>query len=387
MKSRASFLYFSLTLAFLLGSASQLQAQPLSFTITELTQIGTDIDGGIFDGPVGDFYAEVTIDGTLISTADDRYDFPLEIGVGYIFPVMLRPYLDKNWQIGADVAGSPPTVDLQIKIWDQDDVSDDDQADIKPGAGKTLNLTVDLTTGQWTGDVDWPQQCAQGSGGDEARICWEIGLLSVSGDADGDGLFDFWETGGIDFDGDGTVDVNLPAFGANPLHKDLFLELDWMTGNAPTRADIQSMKMAFANAPIDAGTNASSRPGGRDAQANPDGLPGINLWVDTGGLTDPSAAEDGFGSGSCSDGIDNGFDGSTDAADSDCLVGDNLGGGNQLTPQAISDLNTAFYTAKQSNFAAARSWAFRYGISAAPGFEDGSSAGNSCFDGVDNGGG
>ena len=36
--------------------------------------------------------------------------------------------------------------------------------------------------------------------------------------------------------------------------------------------------------PINAGTNASAFSGGLDAQSNPDGQPGINLWIDTGGL-------------------------------------------------------------------------------------------------------
>jgi hypothetical protein len=39
---------------------------------------------------------------------------------------------------------------------------------------------------------------------------------------------------------DGTIDVDLPAFGADPLHKDLFLEYDWVMGFAPTQAEIQA---------------------------------------------------------------------------------------------------------------------------------------------------
>ena len=47
-------------------------------------------------------------------------------------------------------------------------------------------------------------------------------------DSDQDGLLDHWETTGIDMDQDGVVDLNLPAMGANPNVRDLFLEIDWL---------------------------------------------------------------------------------------------------------------------------------------------------------------
>jgi len=48
-------------------------------------------------------------------------------------------------------------------------------------------------------------------------------------DSDQDGLLDHWETTGIDMDQDGIVDLNLPAMGANPNQRDLFLEIDWLS--------------------------------------------------------------------------------------------------------------------------------------------------------------
>lgn len=175
-------------------------------------------------------------------------------------------------------------------------------------------------------------------------------------DSDGDGLLDTWERFGFDADGDGSIDIDLPGMGADPNHKDLFLEFDWMAGEAPTQIDIQAMKQAFAAAPVNAG-----------GVANPDGLPGINLWVDTGSLTDTNGREDGGAAGTCGDSIDNGGDGATDALDTDCLVGDNLGGGNSMPASGISNLNANFYTAKTANFNANRAMVFRYGISARPG--------------------
>ena len=127
---------------------------------------------------------------------------------------------------------------------------------------------------------------------------------------------------------------------------------------------------------------------GANAGNNPDGLPGINLWVDTGNLTVAIAGEDGAGPGTCTDGIDNrrrdGVDGSDpdcqigedgsanpntcadgidngggdedndgipeiDATDPDCLVGDNLGGGNQIGLAAIPSLKF-LYPVKTANF-------------------------------------
>ena len=55
--------------------------------------------------------------------------------------------------------------------------------------------------------------------------------LTPAVDSDGDGLPDSWETNGLDVDGDGTVDVDLPAMGADPMHKDVFMEIDAMAGH------------------------------------------------------------------------------------------------------------------------------------------------------------
>ena len=57
-------------------------------------------------------------------------------------------------------------------------------------------------------------------------------VSSAGPDSDADGLLDSWETIGFDADGNGTIDVNLPAMGANPQHKDLFLELDTANGRS-----------------------------------------------------------------------------------------------------------------------------------------------------------
>jgi uncharacterized repeat protein (TIGR01451 family) len=197
-------------------------------------------------------------------------------------------------------------------------------------------------------------------------------ILPDLADQDGDGLLDVWEQSGVDPDCDPAngVAVNLPAMGANPNHKDLFLEVDWLPGAELTRASVQAIKEAFGRAPKDSG-----------GIANPDGKDGINLWVDAGDLIDKTAAEDGSPASSCNDGIDNGGDGLMDASDPDCLVGDiafsslvggaNLGDGRALPAANVSDLGTdsdvdgvtEFYEARNGNFRPDRRVAFRYAIS------------------------
>ena len=123
--------------------------------------------------------------------------------------------------------------------------------------------------------------------------------FKTAADSDHDGLADVVETNdGVfsgpghtgttphnpDTDGDGIKDgdevfgtpagVDLPAMGANPLHKDLFIEADWYstTRTAATRT---------APASPTTSTDASGRVHQRTGQ-NPDGNNGVNLVIDYG---------------------------------------------------------------------------------------------------------
>ncbi|MHC1790314.1 hypothetical protein [Solidesulfovibrio sp.] len=84
----------------------------------------------------------------------------------------------------------------------------------------------------------------------------------ISRDSDGDGLPDLWELRG--YTENGTF-VNLPALGASPWHKDLFIWMDYMvkdgTSLAPSQTVIDNIKAVFANAPVN----------------NPDGRTGITI--------------------------------------------------------------------------------------------------------------
>lgn len=95
-------------------------------------------------------------------------------------------------------------------------------------------------------------------------------LANTLNDSDGDGLFDTWESLGIDSNGDGTIDVDLPAMGADPNKKDIFVEIDWMEesgtnahSHKPSSVAIKKIVDAFANSAVDNGK-------------------GINLHVDVG---------------------------------------------------------------------------------------------------------
>ncbi len=82
-------------------------------------------------------------------------------------------------------------------------------------------------------------------------------------DSDGDGIFDTWETSGIDGDCDGTIDLPLPTMGANPQRKDIFVEIDAMNGRPVIAAAVADVVQAFASAPV----------------ANPSGPLGISLHL------------------------------------------------------------------------------------------------------------
>ncbi|MDQ3933822.1 MAG: hypothetical protein M3340_04235 [Actinomycetota bacterium] len=86
-------------------------------------------------------------------------------------------------------------------------------------------------------------------------------------DGDGDGISDKHETAGIDTNGDGSPEVDLPAMGADPNRKDVFVELDWMPPHQLEPAAIAKVVDAFANAPepialhVDAGPGSPMKPG------------------------------------------------------------------------------------------------------------------------------
>ncbi|MBI3250186.1 MAG: SBBP repeat-containing protein [Deltaproteobacteria bacterium] len=62
-----------------------------------------------------------------------------------------------------------------------------------------------------------------------SSVCLDCSSL----DDDGDGLWDDWERFGLDINGDGVVDLDLRALGANSTVPDIFVEIDYMDCAVP----------------------------------------------------------------------------------------------------------------------------------------------------------
>lgn len=324
-----------------------------------------------------------------------------------------------NWTFTTevDIPGDPYAMSTHVnfQIWDDDGGVNgpDDPVDITAGAGNYADLTINVGRClDRTPDVAAITGAAEGACGsglvttgvDEDRASVRFRVDMTYPDSDGDGLYDDWEINGYDAEGDGVIDVDLPAMGATWDHKDLFLEMDF---TAPVRLDVEditAMVEAFARAPIDAGTRASELPRGRDAKPNPDGLPGIRLHVDTGTAVGTLSGEadvlgtctDGIDNGGngvadandpacsafgeyldvsseaptnaadCADGIDNDGDGRADAADASCALGKNLGGGGIVSLIAdaapVCNLDASFYAMKAASFDPDRARIFRWAL-------------------------
>jgi len=265
------------------ASANHPVSIPLTLTITRVTALGDGLEGGT-RGDHEDLYAGFSCGDTL--NAGTTFQTHQDDNDDRSFPA--------DWVFGCPVNvvnhAAPGTFIYSLTVWDHDDCtspfctntgtfeSNDDKGDVGPGPGDSLDLTINLADGKWTGDVSWPTNCAQGEGDIAIRVCFDISIDSNNGDADGDFLLDGWERNGHNADGDNTIDVNLPGMGASPVRKDLFLELDCLVaaGNhthCPVQGAIQTVVQSFANAPVN----------------NVDGTTGIQLHIDIGGLYNQAA--------------------------------------------------------------------------------------------------
>lgn len=220
---------------------------PLTLAITEFQQI----DSPELGGGDGEFKYYVKMgDNTEQDTGSFSYP-PGSFGTpGLTFTNYIKP--------------TTTSIKIRIAVEDVDLLSGNDTMDINPRSGVTsLTLdynTIDATWAEEGGAFAFPQNFAQGDEEDRGKIFFNIG---PGPDSDGDGLYDYWESHGIDSDADGDIDLIL---GTNPMHKDLFVEVDAMQGLAPQAGALADVVAAFASAP-----NSSVH--------NPDGLDGINLHI------------------------------------------------------------------------------------------------------------
>lgn len=166
---------------------------------------------------------------------------------------------------GQWIVGSAGTSTARAYIWDPDHGARDLASLLQS------DYDIDLTGWELTEarDVSDDGRTIVGRGRlNGAARSWAVFLPPL--DTDGDGLPDDWELYGIpytdsggneqryllDLDGDGNPDCD-------PNYLDLFVEVDAMSGLAPTPNSINMVRTAFLSAPI----------------MNPNGVPGVALHV------------------------------------------------------------------------------------------------------------
>lgn len=288
-------------------------------------------------------------------------------------------HITPDWGCTAEVSGGrgDPEVQIVMELWDHDTTSGEDHFDIHPRPDKQNIVmgfkpqTQDLRIEDLDGWEDY--RCALGRirlrglhGDDFAEVVFSVSASqagSPAGDSDGDGLLDSWEICGVE-------GVDLPAMGADPLHKDLFVEIDWMVDNDGTAND-------HSHAPwlpslINAWNEFNVAP-----VTNPDGANGIALHVDVGNLytgyrvdfNGDRTAEINTGPGG---NIDMNGDGIPDIGNLGALGFGTAGGGNRLgeitllTPAPGTDDSfgpgSTRAMIKAANFDPIRNPVFRYAV-------------------------
>jgi uncharacterized repeat protein (TIGR01451 family) len=227
----------------------------VTLTITRVKEVQCNEGAG--EACPNDYYPKVDIDAQGLDDGKGRFC----CGHGTDF--------QPKWVYSRQADISHNVVSIHVELWDQDDLSGDDQINITSLPNKSQDLTVNLGNCTWQGSGGLSgfintQSSSTGNGKDSAQLYFMI-ATSAPGcvDSDGDGLLDVWETGGIN-------GVNLSAMGADPKKVDLYLQLDYLVAanhsHQPLQGAIQLVVQAFANAPI----------------ANVDGSTGIQLHIDVG---------------------------------------------------------------------------------------------------------
>jgi uncharacterized repeat protein (TIGR01451 family) len=206
-------------------------------------------DDDIFEPCPGDYYSKVAI-----------HDSGLQISTRA--PDDTAPHNPAGWTFTKTVDKALGTIAIAIELHDHDDEGPDEWVDIAPG-DNTLNLTLDLNTGSWSGDNGVNQNWTEGTGDDAAKVLFDISI-DPAPDTDGDGIPDRIERFGVRnlLTGAISADLGNPANfagqAADPCRKTILMEIDWMQGAAdghnhrPKDGAVNELVSAFNNAPVSA---------------------------------------------------------------------------------------------------------------------------------------
>ncbi|MEV6154374.1 DUF11 domain-containing protein [Nonomuraea sp. NPDC052129] len=219
--------------------------QPLTLRVLLVNCVAPCRNEGLeaADESAPDFYAEITFDGFDTYTTPRAPDDQVQVA--------------PNWSLTKQIPTTKTEQKISVLIKDHDDTSPDDWGDASPRHDDPYaRFTVNLIHGTVTGDLTSSTGCVAGNGEPgggifgpdpkpSVQVCVDI-TPYPSADTDGDGFTDYEEYRGRDFNNDNVVDLTLP--GADAERRDVYVEVDWMQGQAPQTGVLQDVEGVFNNA-------------------------------------------------------------------------------------------------------------------------------------------
>ena len=185
----------------------------------------------------------------------------------------IQPFWTRSWVIPtADYPEREVPIFIQISEDDQEygddpytDIIDLNPEDFIPW----IEISVNLDTGQWTGDTTTGYSMGDGDtewfydmegGGQQTAIFFGV-TLSPTADTDGDGIPDYIELHGIDYLDDDNVIQTDTAIVCDPCRESIAVQIDYMAGDdhthQPVDAAIDEAVEMFNNAPRSAVTGST----------------------------------------------------------------------------------------------------------------------------------